>query len=229
MLQVLLYVGGVVVLLLFAIMLTSRVGNPGEVLPIHPALGAVAAAAGRAVGVRCSSRLAGRGRDGGRPAHHGDHRRGLAGEFLLPFEVASVLLLAAAVEQIVIALATDAMRVVPRGARRDPVGGFRARSDRHHRVPGGVRLDARVRGLYCVISRRNAVALLMGVELISNAAALNFVAFSHFGAGRAAGHVGAIFVIVLAAAEAAVALAIVLALFKLTSSVRADKARQLRG
>ncbi len=84
-------------------------------------------------------------------------------------------------------------------------------------------------GLYCVISRRNAVALLMGVELILNAAALNFVAFSHFGAGRAAGHVGAIFVIVLAAAEAAVALAIVLALFKLTSSVRADEARQLRG
>ncbi len=84
-------------------------------------------------------------------------------------------------------------------------------------------------GLYCVITRRNAVALLMGVELILNAAALNFVAFSHFGAGRTSGHVAAIFVIVLAAAEAAVALAIVLALFKLTASVRADEARQLRG
>lgn len=84
-------------------------------------------------------------------------------------------------------------------------------------------------GLYCVFTRRNAVALLMGVELILNAAALNFVAFARFGVGRVDGHVSAIFVIALGAAEAAVALAIVLALFRLTASIRADEASRLRG
>ncbi len=84
-------------------------------------------------------------------------------------------------------------------------------------------------GLYCVFTRRNAVALLMGVELILNAAALNFVAFARFGVGRVEGQVSAIFVIALGAAEAAVALAIVLALFRLTASVRADEASRLRG
>ena len=84
-------------------------------------------------------------------------------------------------------------------------------------------------GLYCVFTRRNAVALLMGVELILNAAALNFVTFARFGVGRADGNVSAIFVIALAAAEAAVAMAIVLALFRLTASIRADEASRLRG
>jgi NADH-quinone oxidoreductase subunit K len=53
-------------------------------------------------------------------------------------------------------------------------------------------------GLYCLITRRNAVALLMGVELILNAAILNLVAFSRFGAGRVDGQVFALFGIVLA-------------------------------
>ena len=69
-------------------------------------------------------------------------------------------------------------------------------------------------GLVTVSTRRNAVAILMGVELILNAAAINFVAFAHFSHGRIGGQVFAVFVIVLAAAEAAVALAIVLAVFR---------------
>ncbi|HXU68982.1 MAG TPA: NADH-quinone oxidoreductase subunit NuoK [Polyangia bacterium] len=69
-------------------------------------------------------------------------------------------------------------------------------------------------GLLTVATRRNAVAILMGVELILNAAALNFVAFAHFVAGAVGGVVFALFIIVLAAAEAAIALAIVLAIFR---------------
>ena len=66
-------------------------------------------------------------------------------------------------------------------------------------------------GLLTVVTRRNAVAILMGIELILNAAAINFVAFAHFSHGTI---VGQVFVVVMAAAEAAVALAIVLAVFR---------------
>ncbi|HEY4188122.1 MAG TPA: NADH-quinone oxidoreductase subunit NuoK [Polyangia bacterium] len=69
-------------------------------------------------------------------------------------------------------------------------------------------------GLVTAASRRSAVAILMGIELILNAAALNFVAFSHFSNGAITGQVFAVFVVVLAAAEATVALAIVLAVFR---------------
>ena len=65
-------------------------------------------------------------------------------------------------------------------------------------------------GLFTVLTRRNAISVLMGVELILNSANINYVAFSHFGSGNADGQIYAIFVIMLAAAEAAVGLAIVL-------------------
>ena len=61
-------------------------------------------------------------------------------------------------------------------------------------------------GIFGVVTRRNGVAVLMGVELILNAANLNFLAFARFGGMNMSGHVYALFVIVLAAAEAAVAL-----------------------
>ena len=78
-------------------------------------------------------------------------------------------------------------------------------------------------GLLTVATRRNAVAILMGVELILNAAALNFVAFAHFVAGAVGGMVFALFIIVLAAAEAAIALAIVLAIFRHFHSIDAQR------
>ena len=68
-------------------------------------------------------------------------------------------------------------------------------------------------GLFGVITRRNGIAVLMGVELILNSANLNFVAFSRFGGMNLDGHVFALVVIVLAAAEAAVALAIVINIY----------------
>ncbi len=69
-------------------------------------------------------------------------------------------------------------------------------------------------GIYTVATRRNAVGVLMGVELILNGANVNFVAFERYVVGGVTGHVFALFVIVLAAAEAAVGLAIVLAIFQ---------------
>ena len=68
-------------------------------------------------------------------------------------------------------------------------------------------------GTFAVMTRRNGIAVLMGVELILNAANLNFVAFSRFGGMNMDGHIFSLFVIVLAAAEAAVALAIVINIY----------------
>jgi NADH-quinone oxidoreductase subunit K len=83
-------------------------------------------------------------------------------------------------------------------------------------------------GLACILIRRNLVQILMGVELVLNAAALNFVAFSHF-QNLIAGQVVAVFVIVLAAAEAAVALALVLAVFRLFRTVNVTEVGDLKG
>jgi NADH-quinone oxidoreductase subunit K len=69
-------------------------------------------------------------------------------------------------------------------------------------------------GLICVLSRRNAIGLLMGVELILNAANINLVAFAHFIENGISGQIFSLFVIVLAAAEAAIAMAIVLAIYR---------------
>jgi NADH-quinone oxidoreductase subunit K len=69
-------------------------------------------------------------------------------------------------------------------------------------------------GLVTVATRRNAVGVLMGVELILNGANVNFLAFDRYVGDGLTGQVFSLFVIVLAAAEAAVGLAIVLAIFQ---------------
>ena len=74
-------------------------------------------------------------------------------------------------------------------------------------------------GLYSVLTRRNAISILMGVELILNSANINYVAFAHYSSGSLDGQIYAIFVIMLAAAEAAVGLAIVLAIFQLFHTI----------
>ncbi len=83
-------------------------------------------------------------------------------------------------------------------------------------------------GLFGVITRRNGVAVLMSVELILNAANINFVAFARFGGMDFSGHVFSLFVIILAAAEAAVALAIILNIFNNLGTVNIDEAKQLK-
>jgi NADH-quinone oxidoreductase subunit K len=84
-------------------------------------------------------------------------------------------------------------------------------------------------GLLGVLTRRNAVNVLMGIELILNSANLNLVAFSRYGTGNLQGQLFAIFVVVIAAAEVAVALAIVLTMYRLRRTPNLDEADFLRG
>ena len=85
-------------------------------------------------------------------------------------------------------------------------------------------------GLYNVMTRKNAVAILMGIELILNSANLNFIAFNRFISSiHLDGHLISVFVIVLAAAEAAVALAIIINLFKNSGTVDVNEANTLKG
>jgi NADH-quinone oxidoreductase subunit K len=84
-------------------------------------------------------------------------------------------------------------------------------------------------GIMCVLTRKNAINVLMGLELILNAANLNLIAFSKYSAGNFDGQIFAIFVIVVAAAEAAVALAIVLSMYRIIRSVNLDRADTLKG
>ena len=83
-------------------------------------------------------------------------------------------------------------------------------------------------GLFGIITRRNAIAVLMGVELILNAANINFIAFSRFGGMNLSGHVFSLFVIIMAAAETAVALAIIINLYNNLGSVNVDDAASLK-
>jgi NADH-quinone oxidoreductase subunit K len=93
-------------------------------------------------------------------------------------------------------------------------------------------------GILGVLTRRNAVNVLMGIELILNSANLNLVAFTRFSRLDAArdvarhamdGQLFAVFVIVIAAAEVAVALAIVLTLYRLKRTPNLDEATSLKG
>ena len=84
-------------------------------------------------------------------------------------------------------------------------------------------------GLLAVITKKNAVTVLMGIELILNAANINFVAFARFIDTDLDGQVFAIFVIVTAAASAAVALAIVLNLYEHLRSINLEEADSLAG
>jgi NADH:ubiquinone oxidoreductase subunit K len=93
-------------------------------------------------------------------------------------------------------------------------------------------------GLLTILLKRNAIGILMGVELVLNAANINLVALNRYWHGGAAGGTGkplldgqvfALFVIVIAAAEAAVALAIFLNFYNNYSSIDVEKANKLKG
>ncbi|PIP92843.1 MAG: NADH-quinone oxidoreductase subunit NuoK [Bdellovibrio sp. CG12_big_fil_rev_8_21_14_0_65_39_13] len=85
-----------------------------------------------------------------------------------------------------------------------------------------------VAGMFVMIARKNIVAILLGIELILNSAALNFVAYTKFVNNNLDGHIMSLFIIVIAAAEAAVGLAIVIRFYQLRESVHIDDATQLQ-
>jgi NADH-quinone oxidoreductase subunit K len=83
-------------------------------------------------------------------------------------------------------------------------------------------------GIYAIVTRKNAVLVLMGVELVLNAANINFIAFSRYGGLSLDGQVVAVFVIILAAAEAAIALAIVLNIYQRFQTINVDEVSHLK-
>ena len=78
------------------------------------------------------------------------------------------------------------------------------------------------------MARKNIIAMLLGIELILNSAALNFVAYTYFVNQNMDGHIMSLFIIIIAAAEAAVGLAVVIRFFQLRESVHIDDAIQLK-
>lgn len=91
-----------------------------------------------------------------------------------------------------------------------------------------VSLAVFVLGLHCVLTRRNAIGILMGVELILNSANINYIAFARYGSGSYDGQIFAIFVIMLAAAEAVIGLAIVLGIYRMFDTIDVEATGNLR-
>ena len=83
-------------------------------------------------------------------------------------------------------------------------------------------------GLFGVITRRNAIGLLLGIELMLNAVNINLVAFARFN-GNVAGMVFTVFTICITVSEAALGLAIVILLFRVRRTVVADQLDLLKG
>jgi NADH-quinone oxidoreductase subunit K len=102
----------------------------------------------------------------------------------------------------------------------------------HYLIVGAVLF---VCGALCMATKRNAIGVLLGIELVLNGANLNFIAFGSPYLREASGTIGldgqlmSLFVIVLAAAEAAVALAIALNFYNSFSTIDVDQADQLQG
>ena len=97
----------------------------------------------------------------------------------------------------------------------------------NHYLVGGLLVF--LAGLFTVLTRRNAIGVLMGVELVLNSANINYIAFSRFGSGGYEGQIFSIFVIMLAAAEAAIGLAIVLGIYRKFKTIDVEEVDSLRG
>jgi NADH-quinone oxidoreductase subunit K len=96
---------------------------------------------------------------------------------------------------------------------------------RHYLVVAGILFAL---GIYIVLTRRNAISILLGVELILNSAGLNYVAFSHFSTGNVDGQIYTVFIIMLAASEAAIGLAIVLSIYQLFATIDVEATETLK-
>lgn len=85
-----------------------------------------------------------------------------------------------------------------------------------------------IAGIAVMIARKNIIAIMLGIELILNSAALNFAAYTRFVNNNLDGHLMSLFIIVIAAAEAAVGLAIVIRFFQIKETIHIDDAAQLQ-
>ena len=84
-------------------------------------------------------------------------------------------------------------------------------------------------GLFAVITRKNAIQILMGIELMINASILNMVAFGKYDKVDNTGQIFGLFIIVLAAAAVAVALVIIMNLYKRAQTIDPNQTKNLRG
>lgn len=86
-------------------------------------------------------------------------------------------------------------------------------------------------GLYAALARRNAIAVLIGIELMLNSVNINLVAFWRYGENidQLAGQVFSIFVIAIAAAEAAVGLALIISVYRSRNTINLDELDTLQG
>lgn len=97
----------------------------------------------------------------------------------------------------------------------------------HFLVVGAVLFCA---GIFTMMTKRNAIGILIGVELVLNSAGVNLIAFDRYlGQGRMDGQITALFIIVLAAAEAALAVGICINVYKNLATVDVDSADKLQG
>lgn len=83
-------------------------------------------------------------------------------------------------------------------------------------------------GMFAILTKKNAIMVLMGLELVLNSANINFIAFARYGGMNFEGHIATLFVIVLAAAEVAVALAIFLNIYQNYKHVNVDEIKDLK-
>lgn len=89
-----------------------------------------------------------------------------------------------------------------------------------------------VMGIFVMVTKRNAIGILIGVEMVLNGASLNLVAFNRYSVGglpHLDGQVTSLFIIVLAAAEAALAVAICMNFYKNVNSIDVDRGDELAG
>ena len=96
----------------------------------------------------------------------------------------------------------------------------------HYLAVGAILFVLGVFGIF--LNRKNVIVILMAIELILNSANVNYVAFARYGHGGYDGQVFAIFVIMLAAAEAAIGLAIVLGIYQSFETIDVEATDRLR-
>lgn len=83
-------------------------------------------------------------------------------------------------------------------------------------------------GLAGLLIRRNLIAILLSAELMLNSVSINFVAFSHYMQSMV-GQAFVVFILVVAAAEAAIGLALIIALFRIKETLNVDEINSLKG
>ena len=204
--QVLVYIGAISVLVLFAIMLTQTKAAPSALVFQTQAFPAAIASAILALLIAISSSRPTGPRRRPHPDLRGRPRHSLFSDYILAFEVVSVLLLAAVIGGVFLA-----KRERGEGVVLSALDGISQSLDAYL-VLSGVLFAI---GSFGFLARRNAISMLMSIELMLNAVNLSIISFGAFSTSlNVDASVIALIVMAAAAAEATVGLAIVIAIYR---------------